>query len=274
MLNTISDMSLRALVVDDDQIVLSILTHILEKAGVKVFTATDGLQALQLLQSPDNIPDVVILDVRLPGVSGIDVLGKIRGMGNNIPAVFISGYADVRQSVGAMKDGAYDYLAKPFDNDEVVRVVFRAVSEWRLKNSSQVTSDPTEHVSLFKSMGPSDAIARITADVHRVATSDFSVLLVGETGAGKELVAEAIHRGSARHLAPFVAVDCGAIPEALVESELFGHEKGAFTGADGRNWANLKWRVAARCFLMNSPICRLLPRPSCCGRSKVKCCTG
>ncbi|MEI8242238.1 MAG: sigma-54 dependent transcriptional regulator [bacterium] len=222
----------RALIVDDDDDVRSMLTLILEKEGLTVMAAADGQTALRLLQSPLSVPDVVLLDVRMPGLSGLDVLAKIREMGNQLPVVLITAYADVRQSVQAMKCGAYDYLTKPFDNREVARVTLQALSEKRVSRLNAAGCAPLEHLTLFTSMGASDAVARITSDVHRVATSDFSVLLIGETGAGKDLVAEAIHRGSARREAPFVAVDCGAIPEALLESELFGHERGSFTGAD------------------------------------------
>jgi two-component system nitrogen regulation response regulator GlnG len=221
-----------ALVVDDEEVVRLILTRILEKEGIRVVTAPDGVRALQMLQSSEVVPDIILLDVRMPELSGMDVLKKIRETGNDLPVVFITGYAEIRQSVEAMKEGAYDYLAKPFDNDEVARITLHALAEWQLKKYKALTGESLDHVSLFKSMGPSDAVVRITTDVHRVAKSDFSVLLVGETGSGKDLVAEAIHRGSARRTAPFIAVDCGAIPEALLESELFGHEKGSFTGAD------------------------------------------
>ena len=147
--------------------------------------------------------------------------------------VLVTAYADIHQAVEAMKEGAYDYLAKPFDNNEVVWITRRALAEGQLRRNLKSMNDRYKgNFGLIENMGPSDKIGRLAADVHRVAKSDFSVIIMGETGSGKELVARAIHGDSARAEAPFVAVDCGAIPENLLESELFGHEKGSFTGAD------------------------------------------
>lgn len=238
-----------ALVVDDDEGVRMIMTRILEKEGIGVVTASDGQQALRMLKSLEVVPDIILLDVRMPELSGMDVLKKIRETGNDLPVIFITGYAGIRQSVEAMKEGAYDYLAKPFDNAEVARITLHALAEWQLKKYKILTGESLAHVSLFKSMGSSDAVVRVTTDVHRVAKSDFSVLLVGETGSGKDLVAEAIHRGSARRTAPFIVVDCGAIPEALLESELFGHEKGAFTGADRQKMGKFELAQGGTLFL-------------------------
>ncbi|HWR11651.1 MAG TPA: sigma-54 dependent transcriptional regulator [Rectinemataceae bacterium] len=221
-----------ALVVDDEEDARSNLTHILEREGIKVIAASDGYQGLQKIQSLSPAPKVVLLDVSMPGLDGMEVLRKIREIDDDLPVVLITGHANIRQSVAAMKDGAYDYIAKPFDNKEVARVTLRALSEGQLRKHRAAVGEAPDYLSLFESMGPSNSIARIAADVHRVAKSDFSVLLIGETGAGKELVASAIHRSSPRLQAPFVTVDCGAIPETLLESELFGHEKGSFTGAD------------------------------------------
>jgi two-component system nitrogen regulation response regulator GlnG len=134
--------------------------------------------------------------------------------------------------VEAVKEGAYDYLVKPFDNNEVIRIIRHALSERQLKKKLKTITDWNENFNLTQSMGLSDKIVSLMADIQRVAESDFSVVIMGETGSGKELVAQAIHLNSARSKAPFMAVDCGAIPETLMESELFGHEKGSFTGAE------------------------------------------
>ncbi|PKN60258.1 MAG: sigma-54-dependent Fis family transcriptional regulator [Deltaproteobacteria bacterium HGW-Deltaproteobacteria-11] len=221
----------RVLVADDEEEIRKILSHILGKEGFEVITASDGEQAMQKICS--DIPDAVLLDVRMPGLNGMEVLKKIKVIDDNLPVVLVTAYADTHQAVEAMKEGAYDYLAKPFDNNEVVWITSRALAEGKLRRNLKSINDRYKgNFSLIESMGPSDKIGRLAADVHRVAKSDFSVIIMGETGSGKELVAKAIHGDSARAEAPFVAVDCGAIPENLLESELFGHEKGSFTGAD------------------------------------------
>ena len=221
----------RVLVADDEEEIRKILSRILEQEGFEVITASDGEQAMQKICS--DIPDAVLLDVRMPGLNGMEVLKKIKAIEENLPVVLVTAYADTHQAVEAMKEGAYDYLAKPFDNNEVVWITSRALAEGKLRRNLKSINDRYKgNFSLIEGMGPSDKIGRLAADVHRVAKSDFSVIIMGETGSGKELVARAIHGDSARAEAPFVAVDCGAIPENLLESELFGHEKGSFTGAD------------------------------------------
>ena len=221
----------RVLIADDEEEIRKILSNILEKEGFEVITASDGEQAMQKICS--DIPDAVLLDVRMPGLNGMEVLKKIKAIEENLPVVLVTAYADTHQAVEAMKEGAYDYLAKPFDNNEVVWITSRALAEGKLRRNLKSINDRYKgNFSLIEGMGPSDKIGRLAADVHRVAKSDFSVIIMGETGSGKELVARAIHGDSARAEAPFVAVDCGAIPENLLESELFGHEKGSFTGAD------------------------------------------
>lgn len=221
----------RVLVVDDEEEIRKILSRILEKEGFKVITALDGQQALQRICN--DAPDIILLDVRMPGLNGMEVLKKIREIDDDLPVVLVTAYADIHQAVEAMKEGACNYLAKPFDNNEVVWITSRALAEGKLRRNLKSINDRyKENLSLIESMGPSDKIGRLAADVHRVAKSDFSVVVMGETGSGKELVARAVHGDSARAAAHFMPVDCGAIPENLLESELFGHEKGSFTGAD------------------------------------------
>lgn len=219
------------LVVDDEEGLRSILTHILNREGLRVVTASDGQQAMQQIYR--EAPSFVFLDVCMPGLGGMDVLQKIKEIDDDLPVILVTAFANIHQAVEAMKKGAYDYLAKPFDNNEVVRIARRVLARNQMKTNLKKLSDQHNgNFSLLESMGPSDQIAHLVREIHRVAKSDFSVIISGETGTGKELVARAIHEDSPRATAPFIAVDCGAIPENLLESELFGHEKGSFTGAD------------------------------------------
>lgn len=224
-------MSPYVLVVDDEEEIRIILTQILEREGFRVATAPDGQQAMRQIYL--EVPALILLDVCMPGLSGMEVLKKIKEIDDHLPVVLITAYANIHQAVEAMKEGAYDYLAKPFDNNEVVWITRRSLAEGQLKkNLKKLTDQYIGNFSLIESMGPSDNITHLVNDIQRVAKSEFSVIITGETGSGKELVAKAIHGNSIRAAAPFMAVDCGAIPENLLESELFGHEKGSFTGAD------------------------------------------
>jgi two-component system nitrogen regulation response regulator GlnG len=162
----------------------------------------------------------------------MEVLKQVKELDPGLPVVFITAHADARGAVQAIKAGAHDYLSKPFDNQEVIRTVRHALAEGKLKLRVRQFSSEVGNIPLKEKMGPSEAVARLISEVNRVAESDFAVIIMGETGSGKEVIARAIHDDSPRSRGPFVPVDCGAIPETLLESELFGHEKGAFTGAD------------------------------------------
>ena len=181
-------------------------------------------------------PDVLIVDLKMPGMSGLEVMQSAKELDNDLPVILITAYAEVRGAVEAMKSGAHDYLAKPFKHEEVMRVILRAINERRLKQELKHISNHVKQIELREMMGTSDAIKRLTVEVNRVAKSIFTVLILGETGTGKEVIAHAIHQVSSRSRDPFVPVDCGAIPETLIESDLFGYEKGAFTrtGANAR----------------------------------------
>lgn len=221
----------RILIVDDDKGICMVLSDLMKKEGLEALTVYDGEKALKTIQSES--PDLLLVDMMLPGMDGMEVLKRTRELDQELPVVFITAHADSRGAVKAIKAGAHDYLSKPFDNYEVIRVVHRALAERQLKLRVRELSNQIKGSSpLQEKMGPSDAVARLVAEVNRVAQSDFSVIIIGETGSGKEVVARAIYDSSSRSKGPFIPVDCGAIPETLLESELFGHERGAFTGAE------------------------------------------
>jgi DNA-binding NtrC family response regulator len=220
----------KILIVDDEPNIRKVLVRLLTKEGFLPIESADGPSALASIRMEP--PETVLLDLRMPGMDGMQVLRKIKELDSDLPVVIITANANVHGSVDAMRHGAHDYLAKPFEHQEVIRIVRRAVAERSLTRRLQNLSTQLKgNLSLAKMMGPSEVVARLIADVNRVCRSDFTVVIFGETGVGKELVARSIHHNSPRSGNPFVAIDCGAIPEALLENELFGHEKGAFTGA-------------------------------------------
>jgi len=218
----------RVLIVDDDRDISSLLSVLMNKAGLTSMMAHDGETALRLV--PVARPDLLLVDVKMPGIDGMEVLKRVKETNPHMPVVLITAYAEVQASVAAMRAGAFDYLAKPFDHAEVIRVVRAALAEGERRRRSQSEEIAADNC-LRVMMGPSDAVTRIIREVNRVAQSDFSVIIQGETGSGKELVARALHQLSSRDGGPFIPLDCGAIPETLIESELFGYQKGAFTGA-------------------------------------------
>jgi DNA-binding NtrC family response regulator len=247
----------RILIVDDEDEIRWLLTHLMKKQGYEVLMAADGTAAIDMMCR--ETPDVILLDIRMPGLTGIEVMQRLSELGMDIPVILITGFATIQEAVEVMRAGAYDYVAKPFDQLQILQVVQRALGERKRKNKLQdmPVLAHTES-SLMEIMGHSEKIRNLVADVNRVAKSDFSVILLGETGSGKELVATAIHQASGRFGGPFIPVDCGAIPETLIESELFGHEKGAYTGAHSQKLGKFEAANNGTLFLdeiANMPLC-------------------
>lgn len=225
-----ANVNIRVLIVDDDPGICDILCHLVRREGYEADAVYDGETALKKLAS--NHLDLIFTDLKLQGMSGLELLALAKEANPDLPVVVITGYADVPGAVAAMRLGSHDYLAKPFDNHEVVRILRRVLAERNFKRQVRDMSLGVEGLeSLREMMGPSDETGSILSQINCVAGSDFSVMISGETGTGKELVAKAIHEVSPRAKKPFVAVDCGAIPDALLENELFGHETGSFTDA-------------------------------------------
>jgi DNA-binding NtrC family response regulator len=221
----------RVLIVDDEKDFCDILFRVVKKAGFTALVAHDGVMALEMIRL--GLPDIVLLDVRMPGMDGIEVLKRARKLNPMLPVLMITAYSGVHDAIEAIKQGAYDYLPKPLDNNALLAKIREAMSQKPVlgKERNEKSKSDLSIAELKKIMGPSSAMDRVIADLNLVATSNFSVVIQGETGSGKELVAQAIHRFSTRSKKLMVPVDCGAIPETLFESEVFGHEKGSFTGA-------------------------------------------
>jgi len=225
---------LDVLLVDDDARIRNTLRGVLEDEGHKVAEAPGGAEALQALESRSF--DAVLLDVNMPGMSGLDALVTIREMAPSTGVIMVSGEGTVATAVQALKRGAFDFIEKPVDPEHLLRVLAQAAQLTELRRSSPPASGDGD----LGILGQSTAIASLIADIRRVAPSQAKVLITGENGAGKDLVAEAVHRLSKRADKPFVKLNCAAIPKDLVESELFGHEKGAFTGALQRKVGRLE----------------------------------
>ncbi len=235
------------LLVDDDPLAIRLSMAILAPLGVEMHAASTGEGAIAHVR--EHATRLVVLDLNLPDMSGLDVLESILALRSELVVIMLTGAADVATAVRALRKGAFDYLTKPVDQDELLLSAQRGLERERLLEEVHDLRDEVRAAFLAVKMGPSHQIARLIDRINQVASSSMSVLVLGETGAGKELVAQAIHKASSRHDQPFVAVDCGAIPETLLESELFGYEEGAFTGARRRQKGRFQQAEGGTLFL-------------------------
>jgi DNA-binding NtrC family response regulator len=223
-------MEARLLIVDDEEIALRNLQHVMEKEGCRVIATQSGAAAVALLEKQDF--DVVLTDLRMEGVDGMDVLKKSRELQPQAEVIFITGYATAESAVQALKHGAFYYIAKPFRLDEVRKVVAEALAKVRLRRENEDLRREVERYRDGDGIVTQDAgMQRLLEMARQIAPTDCSVLITGESGTGKELFAKYLHRQSTRADGPYTAINCGAFSEQLLTNELFGHEKGAFTGA-------------------------------------------
>ncbi len=218
------------LIVDDEESVRDSLYNWFIDDGYKVETAEDAKTALSLVEAKDY--DIILADIKMPGMDGMEMHRRIRTLNKEPVFIFMTAFASVDTAVQALKDGAYDYVTKPFDPDDLSHLIRNAATQISLKAENESLKERiTSLVDVEDLIGESEAMQEVLKEVESVAQSNSSIIISGESGTGKELIARAIHANSTRKYFPLVTVHCGALTESLLESELFGHEKGAFTGA-------------------------------------------
>ena len=238
----------RILVVDDEFSVRDSLYNWFRKDGFDVVAVESAAEALRTLQ--DKPVDVALVDIKMPGMDGIELQERIKGIDPQIAVIMITAFASVETAVQALKQGAFDYVTKPIDPDELSHLVRRALEQRRLnKENILLRGTIDELVDVDTIIGESAPMRRVLEHIKHVAQTDATVIILGESGTGKELIARAIHTNSQRRYFPIVPVNCGAVPQDLLESELFGHEKGAFTGAHQRRKGRLEMADAGTLFL-------------------------
>jgi len=222
---------MRILIVDDEEVLRDVLETVLRREGFDVLLASSGEEALSVLDGADEI-DLVILDIMLPGISGIDTLRSIRVSTPALPVIIITAFSSIDGAIEAMKHGAFHYIPKPFKNEEVVLTVNKALEQRRLSNENErLKEELAEKYAYSNIIGKSEVMRRVFDLIRLASPSRSNILIAGESGTGKELVAKAIHHASPRARNAFVTVNSGSLPPELLESSLFGHMKGAFTGA-------------------------------------------
>lgn len=223
----------RILIVDDDEDFRFTVSNILRDEGYEVIVANNGMRAFKAIKRYS--PNIALLDIKLPDMDGMKILEKIKKVNKDLSVIMITAYGGINEAVKAMKLGAFDYIPKPFDNRELIIRIKKAIqAQYINKEVNNLRRLLSEKILAEEVIGESPQIKRVLNQVKIVAPTNLTVIIQGESGTGKELIARMIHQESERKDKPFIAIDCGAIPESLAESELFGYEKGAFTGSDER----------------------------------------
>src|SRR5256885_4529861 len=236
------------LLVEDKESLRRVLRLTLEHAGYSVTEAADAREAIAGI---GKVPHKIVLtDLRMPNGSGIDVLRAAKNADNDMPVIVMTAYGSIDEAVKAMKDGAHDFLQKPVDSNHLLLLVERALEQSRLRTENILLREEwSKRYGFPRIVGESDAIKRAVGETQRVAQTEATVLLLGESGTGKELFARAVHHLSNRRDKPFVAINCAALPETPIENELFGHERGAFTGANDRRQGKFELASSGTVFL-------------------------
>jgi DNA-binding NtrC family response regulator len=249
-------MAAEILLVEDKESLRQMLRLTLQNAGYSVDEACDGAEARRKLN--DSRYNVVITDLKMPRADGLEVLRAARAADSDAAVILLTAYGTIDEAVQAMKEGAYEFLQKPVDSRHLLLLVQRALEEARLRAENVLLRDEySRRYGFPRIIGDSPAMQKVGREIQQVAATPTTVLLLGESGTGKELFARAIHHLSQRRSAPFIAINCAAIPDTLIENELFGHEKGAYTGADQRRVG--KFELAARGTIFLDEISELAP---------------
>lgn len=238
----------QVLLVEDKETLRNALRLTLEMEGYEVSDFGDAKSAIEKIS---NTPfQIVLTDLRMPNGTGLDVLRAVKAIDRDIPVIVMTAYGSIDEAVQAMKDGAFDFLQKPVDTNHLLLLMERALEQNRLRNENLLLKeDAAKRYGFPRIIGESDAIKSAVNETQKVAATDATVLLLGESGTGKELFARAVHHLSPRRDKPFVAINCAAIPETLIENELFGHEKGSFTGANERKQGKFELAQGGTIFL-------------------------
>jgi len=237
----------RVVVIDDDVQVRTALAALLQRKGYLVEIAANGKSGLDLVKSGD--PDLVVSDIMMPKMDGFELLQQVKALAPECPVILITGYSSIPGAIKAIRYGAEEYLVKPLDHLEVLHVIEKTLQTKALHLENDMLKQRLAGRKRTEIVGDSDPMLQVKAAIDATSQGDISVLILGESGTGKELVAEAIHRESDRSKAPFIAINCAAIPNDLLESELFGHEKGAFSGAAARKYGLFEMANTGTLFL-------------------------
>jgi two-component system nitrogen regulation response regulator GlnG len=246
-------------IVDDDRSIRWVLEKTLSREGIPFKSFASATEAISQLEQGVEPPQVLLSDIRMPGQSGLELLQEVKTRFPSVPVIIMTAYSDLESAVAAFQGGAFEYLPKPFDVDQAVELIQRAIDE------SMHQSGASEEEGLVPEiLGQAPAMQEVFRAIGRLALSHATVLITGESGSGKELVARALHRHSMRADKPFVAINTAAIPKDLLESELFGHERGSFTGAQTQRRGRFEQAESGTLFLDESATCPLSCKPDFC----------